>query len=247
MTGSELDGRQVEGRRAVHELLTAGRRRVRRIALAVRDDRRVLEELAALASEVGASVEWLLPEDLASRARTDAPQGVVAEADALVADDLEDLLADRSAFLVALDGVTDPHNLGAVLRSAEAAGATGVVIPRHRSAPITPTAVKAASGAVEHLRYALVGGIPAALERAARAQVWTVGLDGDGPIDLFELPLADEPLVLVLGAEGRGLGRLTRDRCDVVARIPMHGWTTSLNVSAAAAVACFEIARRRVP
>jgi len=246
MTKGELGGRQVEGRRAVRELLTAGRRRVRHVVLATITDARPLEELAALADASGATVEWIPPEELASRARTEAPQGVLAEAEPLVPDDLDELLDDPSAFLVALDGVTDPQNLGAVLRSAEAAGATGAIVPRRRSAPITPAAVKAAAGAVEHLRIAVVSGIPSALERARRSHVWTVGLDGRGPVDLFDLTLADQPLVLVLGAEGGGLGRLARDRCDVVARIPMLGRTTSLNVSAAAAVACFEIARRRV-
>ena len=107
--------------------------------------------------------------------------------------------------------------------------------------------MKSAAGAAEYLPCAVVGGIPAALERARRAHVWTVGLDADGSTEVFGLTLADEPLVVVLGAEGRGLGRLTRERCDVVASIPMRGPLDSLNVAAAAAVTCFEIARRRRP
>ena len=159
--------------------------------------------------------------------------------------DLDDLLAADDAFLVALDGVTDPRNLGAILRSAETAGATGVLLPRHRSAHITPVAAKAAAGAIEYLPMALVGGIPNALERAQRAGVWCVGLDERGERDLTELDLADQRIVIVLGAEGKGLARLTRDRCDMLVRIPMKGHVASLNVAAAATLACHEVARRR--
>ena len=148
-------------------------------------------------------------------------------------------------FLLALDGITDPGNFGAVLRTAECAGVTGVVLRSHRSARITPTVAKAAAGAVEHLRFAVVGGIPSALRTLSSHDVWTVGLDAAGPRPLHELELAGEAVALVLGAEGRGLARLVAQRCDVLASIPMHGTLGSLNVAAAAAVACFELARRR--
>ena len=150
----------------------------------------------------------------------------------------------QDAFLVALDGVTDPRNLGAVLRTAETAGATGAVLPGTGRAA-DPAAVKAAAGAIEYLPIALVAGIPCAIEQAGRAGVWSVGLDAAGTTPIYELPVADAPLMLVLGAEGRGLSRLARERCDVLASIPMHGHIESLNVAAAAAVACFEIASRR--
>ena len=146
---------------------------------------------------------------------------------------------------MALDGITDPGNFGAVLRTAECAGVTGIVLPRHRSARITPTVVKAAAGAVEHLRFATVPGIPSALRTLSSRDVWTVGLDAAGPRPLHELDLGDQAVALVLGSEGRGLSRLVAQRCDVLASIPLRGALGSLNVSAAAAVACFEIARRR--
>ena len=148
---------------------------------------------------------------------------------------------------MALDGVTDPGNLGAVLRVAETAGVTGVIVPRHRSARLSPAAVKAAAGAVEHLPVAAVSGVPALLDRAARAGVWSVGLDAEGEADVFALDVADRPLVVVLGAEGRGLSRLARERCDLVAAIPMRGALESLNVATAAAVACHAIARAHTP
>jgi 23S rRNA (guanosine2251-2'-O)-methyltransferase len=148
-------------------------------------------------------------------------------------------------FLVVLDGVTDPQNLGAVMRTALSAGATGVVIPRHHAVRLTPSAVKAAAGAVEHLPIALAPGIPAALQALGAEGVWSVGLDEDATTDIDDVALFEEPLALVLGAEGAGIAPLTRDRCDVLARIEMRGPLASINVSAAAAVACFAVARRR--
>jgi 23S rRNA (guanosine2251-2'-O)-methyltransferase len=151
----------------------------------------------------------------------------------------------RAPFLVALDGVTDPGNLGAILRSAECAGVSGVVLPRHRAVHVTPAATKAAAGAIEYLPMAVVGGLPAALARLRDAGVHVVGLDGAAATSLYDVAGGDGPVCLVLGAEGRGLSRLVRQRCDEVVALPMRGRLGSLNVSAAAALACFEIARRR--
>jgi 23S rRNA (guanosine2251-2'-O)-methyltransferase len=148
-------------------------------------------------------------------------------------------------FLVILDGVTDPHNLGAVMRSALCAGATGVVTGRRRSAPLSPSALKAAAGAAEYLPVALVPGIPAALMALAAGGVWTVALDPHAATPLWDLPIATQAVALVLGAEGRGLGRLVRQRCDLAVEIPLRGPLESLNVATAAALACFEVARVR--
>jgi 23S rRNA (guanosine2251-2'-O)-methyltransferase len=182
-------------------------------------------------------------------AQSDSPQGVIASADAVPEADLDALARPPEGaappFLVVLDGVTDPHNLGAVMRSALGAGATGLIVGRHRSARLTPTAVKAAAGAVEHLPVARVPGIPAALASLSSAGVWTVALTEGAPTSLWGLRLASEPVALVLGAEGRGLSRLARQRCDIAVGIPTAGPLGSLNVSAAAALACFEVARRR--
>ena len=147
--------------------------------------------------------------------------------------------------LLVVDGVTDPGNLGAILRTAECAGVTGIVLPRHRAARITPTVTKRAAGAIEHLSFAPVSGIPTALGTLAELGVWSVGLDVTADQTIWDLPVADAPLALVLGAEGRGLSRLVRRRCDVTARIPVSGRLDALNVSAATAVALFEVLRRR--
>jgi 23S rRNA (guanosine2251-2'-O)-methyltransferase len=240
---SSTGGDQVEGRRAVLELLRADRRRVRAVYLArgVEGDE-TIDEIAQLA---GRALRLVAPEKVDAIARTDAPQGVVAHAAPLPLADLDDLVAQDRAFLVALDGVTDPQNFGAILRTAETAGATGVLVPRHRAARVTPAVAKAAAGAIEYVPIAVVAGIPAALDRASRAGCWNVGLDERGERSLFDLDLADQAIVVVLGAEGRGLARLTKERCDQLVRIPMRGTIASLNVSAAAALVCHEVARRR--
>jgi 23S rRNA (guanosine2251-2'-O)-methyltransferase len=185
-----------------------------------------------------------------SLAATQSAQGVLARAQPLDEADLDDLAdrrrrARRAPFLVALDGVTDPGNLGALLRSAEGAGVSGVVLPRHRSVHVTPAVTKAAAGAVEYVPIALVGGLPTALAQLGRLGVWTIGLDGGADRSLFELTYLDEPVCLVLGAEGRGLSRLARERCHELVSIPLGGQLNSLNVAAAGAVACFEVARQR--
>lgn len=214
------------------------------------DDVPILYEIRELASDARVRLRPVRAGVLAAEARSEAPQGVLAHAAPLPEADFDALLTTgrgpwAAPFLVFLDGITDPQNLGALLRTAEGAGVSGVVLPRHRAAHITPTVAKAAAGAVEHLPMAVVGGLPTALAQARQAGVWTVGLDSGGDSSLFDLSLAAEPVALVLGAEGRGLGRLVRDRCDVVASIPLRGALPSLNVAAAAALACFEVTRRR--
>jgi 23S rRNA (guanosine2251-2'-O)-methyltransferase len=239
-----VGGERVEGRRAVSELLTAGRRRVRTVWVAAGRSAD-LAELADDAARRGFAVRRVTREELDDLAATEVPQGIVADADPIEPTSVDALLAAPRAFLVALDGVTDPQNLGAIVRTAETAGATGVVLPRHRAARITPAVTKAAAGAIEYLPIATAAGIPAAIIQAARADVWTIGLDADGDVTVDELAVADRPLMLVFGAEGRGLSRLARERCDVVARIPMHGHVASLNVGSAAAIACATVARVR--
>ncbi len=239
--GGDLGAETVEGIRPVRELLRAGRRRVHEVWLA-RDD---LDDLAELAARAGVPVRRVSPARLARAAGSAAPQAVLARAEPLPAVPYDRLLEDPACFLVAFDGVCDPQNLGAALRAACTAGATGAVLARSRSARLGPAAVKAAAGAVEHLPVAVVSGIPAALDRARRRGVWTVGLDEDGTTDVFDLVCADDRLVMVAGAEGRGLGRLTRQRCDLLARIPVAGPLPSLNVAAAVAVAAHAVARRR--
>lgn len=244
-----LGGTQVEGRQAVRELLLAGRRRVYEVLLSAEADRSdVIADIVELAAELRVPVTEVSRGRLDAISRTDAPQGVVARATELPSVPLEDLLGSadgRPPFLLAVDGVTDPGNLGALLRIAECAGVTGVVLPRHRAVHVTPTVTKAAAGAVEYLPMTLVGGLPTAVERIKQAGVWVVGLDAAAATSIHDLPVAGEGVCLVVGAEGTGLSRLVRQRCDLLAAIPLRGRLSSLNVASAGAVACFEVARRR--
>jgi 23S rRNA (guanosine2251-2'-O)-methyltransferase len=246
-----LGGEQVEGRRAVRELLSAGRRRVLEVWInEASGPSPLLDEIIELARRRQVRVRSVSGFLLQSEARSESPQGVLARADPLAETDLEDLVRTSREltppFLVALDGLSDPHNLGALLRTAECAGATGAVLPRHRSVQVTPTVAKVAAGAIEHVPIAVVPGIPGALSRLGNAGIWAVGLDPSAELSVFDLPIASEGLVVVLGSEGRGLSRLARQRCDLVVSIPQLGSLESLNVSAAGAVACYEVARRRM-
>lgn len=233
----------------MRELLLAGRRRVREVLLAADlDAADVIDDIVELAGDAHVPVRTISRGRIEALARTDAPQGVIASAAPLPEATLDELVErrdGRAAFLLALDGVTDPHNLGALLRSAEVAGVSGVLLPKHRAVHVTPTVAKAAAGAIEHLPIALVGGLPTALTRLRDAGVWSVGLDERGDATVWDLASLTEPVVLVLGAEGRGLSRLVRERCDQVARIPVQGRLDSLNVSVAGALACFEVTRAR--
>ncbi len=248
--GGELGGDQIEGRQAVLELLSAGRRPVRQLWLADgQDPSEQLDQIEALAVRRRVRVETVSRGRLDAEARTDAPQGVLARAKPIEPVSLDDLCAPGrggvAPFLLVVAGVTDPRNLGALLRSAECAGVTGVVLPRHRSAHLSPTVAKVAAGAIEHLAFSLVGGVPAALGQLAEAGVWSVGLAGEADRSLYDFPLGDGPVALVVGSEERGLAPLVRRRCDEIVAIPQHGAVPSLNVGVAGAVACFEVARQR--
>lgn len=245
-----LGGEQVEGRQAVRELLVAGQRRVREIWVSADPERNeVVGDIVDIARSMRVQVTDVARKRLDMQARSEAPQGVIAFAAPLEETELSDLLRRKpgtAPFLVAVDGVTDPGNLGALLRCCDGAGVTGVVLPRHRAVHITPTAAKAAAGAVEHVRMSVVGGLPAALARIKDAGIWVVGLDDAADRSLFELgDLATDGICLVLGAEGAGLSRLVRERCDLIVSIPMLGRLSSLNVSAAAALATYEVTRHR--
>ncbi len=240
-----LGGDQVEGRQAVREALL-GPRSVREVLLAADlDPAPILDDIRDLATEQRVALREVKRSALEAQARSEAPQGVIATVAPLQPTDLDVLTAVDRPFLLVLDGIHDPQNLGAILRTAEGAGVTGILLPRHRSVRVTAAVTKTAAGAVEWLPIAVVPGIPAALAELKSRGIWVVGLDQDADDAVWDLKVANEPVALVLGSEGSGLARLTRERCDVVAALPLAGRLGSLNVSAAAAVACYEIARLR--
>ena len=207
-----------------------------------------LEQLMELCREAGVRIQAEPREQLTRMARTDAHQGVVAFAKERKFLTIEDLLEQKTGvrrFFLAFDGVEDPHNLGALLRTADAAGVDGVILPERRSAPVTGTVAKTSAGASEYVRIARVTNLVRALEQMKRENVWCIGLDERGSQDYDQFDFAGTDCVLVLGSEGTGLHDLTKKTCDYLLRIPMAGSVPSLNVSVAGAVVMYEAARQR--
>lgn len=238
--------RRVTGLHPVRELLRSDHVVYRIDVAGTRGTSPVLAEIRTLAAERGVPVAETSHGDLEILAGDAAHQGVVATAPPFPYVDLDELPAGAGpALLVALDGVTDPHNVGAIARTAEAVGAGALLVPARRSAPVTAVAEKAAAGALAYLPVARVTNLARALQDLGRRGVWSVGLDGDVPLVIYDCDLLTQPVVLVIGAEGRGLSRLTRDRCDALVRLPMRGRIGSLNASVAAAVALYETIRAR--
>jgi len=241
-----LGGEQVEGRHAVLELLKARRRTIQRIYIAdAQDPADILDEIELLAQRLRVPTQLVSMARLDREARTEGHQGVMAIASRLDTVPLEKLLEHDNPFLLVCDGVTDPRNLGAMLRSADGAGVTGVVVPRHRSARISPTVTKTAVGAIEYLTFSDVGGIPTAIDQMNKAGILTVGLAGESSDSLYDLDLASTPVALVVGGEENGLAALTRKRCQAVVSIPQIGKIVSLNAGVAVSIAAFEVARQR--
>ena len=244
--GEGLGGDQVEGRRAVLELLLARRRAVRKIFIAdAQDASETLDAIEFEAQRQRVLVQLVSMTRLDREAKTEGHQGVMALADPLSTVSLDALIAGPSPFLLVCDGVTDPRNFGAMLRSAEGAGVTGVVVPRHRSARLSPTVTKTAAGAIEYLTFCDVGGVPTALDQLNRADVLTVGLAGEAKESLYDLDFSSGAVALVVGGEEKGLSTLTRKRCATVVSIPQFGRIGSLNAGVAVSVAAFEVARQR--
>jgi 23S rRNA (guanosine2251-2'-O)-methyltransferase len=241
------------GLHPVEEAVKAGRRRFDHVLVArEREDAR-LEQLVTLCRENGLRVRQESREQLTQLAQTPAHQGVVALVHPQEFLSIEDLFAPpqpkpeqpaAARLLLALDGVEDPQNLGALLRVADGAGVDGVVLTERRSAPLSPVAVKASAGATEHLRIARVVNLVRALEELKRQNLWIIGLDERGSSDYDQFDLTGN-CVLVLGREGAGLHDLVRRTCDHLLRIPMMGGVSSLNVSAAGAVVLYEASRQR--
>lgn len=237
------------GVHAVEEALRAGRRRFDHVMVArERNDDRVAR-LVAECRQAGVRIRQEARDQLTQAAGTTAHQGVVAMVRAQEFLAIEDLYqplpaASGARLLLALDGVEDPQNLGALLRVADGAGVDGIILTERRSAPLSPAAVKASAGAAEHLRIARVVNLVRALEDLKRQNLWIVGLDERGTSEYDQFDLTGD-CVLVLGREGAGLHDLVRRTCDHLLRIPMAGGVASLNVSAAGAVVLYEAFRQR--
>jgi 23S rRNA (guanosine2251-2'-O)-methyltransferase len=234
------------GLHPVEEAVKAGLRRFDHVCVArERSDHR-LQKLIDLCRDGGVRIRFEPREHLTRLAGTAAHQGVVAVVREKAVLEIEDLLTPQQTprLMLALDGVEDPQNLGALLRTADGAGVDGVVLTERRSAPLSPVAVKASAGAAEHVRIARVVNLVRALELMKEKNIWCVGLDERGAMDYDEYDYTGD-CALVLGREGAGLHDLVKKNCDHLLRIPMAGKVSSLNVSAAGAVVLYEAARQR--
>ena len=245
----EENENQLEGRNALTEALRSGRT-IDKVFIAAGDTDRGLQRLAADAKEAGAVVVPVDRRKLDAMSTTKAHQGVIALAAAREYFSVEDLLqeaADRgeAPLLVICDELSDPHNLGAILRCAECAGAHGVIIPKRRSVGLTATVAKASAGAVEYVKVAKVTNINATIEQRKEMGVWIFGTAAEGSIPMYKANLT-VPAAIVIGSEGDGMSRLVRQNCDVTVSIPMRGQINSLNASAAAAILLYEAVRQRL-
>jgi 23S rRNA (guanosine2251-2'-O)-methyltransferase len=233
-----LKQEMIHGIRPVIEALKSGRRKVFEIFDAVGD-----EEVANAASTRGVGIKRVSRQRVDELARGGVHQGVVARVEPYPYSGLEEILASPEPLILVLDGVTDPRNLGAVLRAADGAGTSGVVVPKDRTAGVTAAAVKASAGASEYVRVARETNLRRAIEKMKEAGLWVYAADAAGT-PYTELDLAG-PIGLVFGSEGRGLRRLVREACDGEVSIPMLGNIGSLNISVAAAVLLYEVRRQR--
>jgi 23S rRNA (guanosine2251-2'-O)-methyltransferase len=238
------------GRRPVYEALRAGRRRIYKLLLAegLSDKSGPVAELVSLARDAGVPVTGTPRREL-DRV-TDNHQGVVAQASPYAYFELDQLVAAVAALglpplFLLLDLLQDPQNFGSLLRTAEAVGVHGIIIPDRRAVGVTPAVVSASAGAVEHLRVAQVTNLARTIEELKEHDVWVAGLEATPGAELYDRADLRGPLALVVGSEGSGLRRLVREKCDFLVRLPMHGRVASLNAAVAGSVALYEVDRQR--
>lgn len=244
---AEADG-IIEGRNAVIEALRAGET-IDKIYLQKGETGKTLGHIASKARAAGVVVVEADRRKLDAMSRTHSHQGVIALAAVREYVSVQSILDAAAAkgeppLLVVCDEISDPHNLGAILRTAECAGAHGVIIPKRRSAGLTAVVAKTSAGAVSHLPVARVANLPSLLKQLKKEGLWIFGAAADGPVSLYEADLKG-PAAIVIGSEGSGMSRLVAETCDVLVRIPMKGKLNSLNASAAAAILLYEAVRQR--
>ena len=248
MDTPELPEDMLAGRNAVMEALK-GSSRINRLMVADGSSEGSIRELIAVAKEKGVPVQFLERSKLDSMAKGIRHQGVLAQVSPVEYVELEDILSkarekQEDPFIILLDELEDPHNLAAILRSADAAGAHGVLIPKRRSCPLSATVAKTSAGAVEHVPVARIGNIVQTIKALKEEGLWVAGADMDGK-NYYETDLTG-PLLLVVGSEGQGIGRLVKEQCDFIVRIPMLGAINSLNASVAGSVLMFEVTKQRL-
>ena len=245
----EENENQLEGRNALTEALRSGRT-IDKVFIASGDTDRALQHLAAQAKQAGAVVVPVDRRKLDAMSQTRSHQGVIALAAAREYYTIDDILQTatergEAPLLVICDELSDPHNLGAILRSAECAGAHGVIIPKRRSVGLTATVAKASAGAVEYMKVAKVSNINNAIAELKEKGVWIFGTAAEGSVPMYQADLT-VPAAIVIGNEGDGMSQLVRKNCDMLLAIPMKGQISSLNASAAASILLYEAVRQRI-
>ena len=238
----------IEGRNAVTEALRAGRS-IDKIFIAKGEVDKTLGHIASKARDMGVVVVEADRRKLDAMSATHAHQGVIALAAVREYDSVDRILEiarerGEDPFVIVCDEISDPHNLGAIIRTAECVGAHGIVIPKRRSAGLTSIVGKTSAGAAEHMAVARVANLPAAIKELKSRGLWVYGTAAQAPAGMWSTDLTG-PVCLVIGSEGDGMGRLVTENCDVLVSIPMHGHVNSLNASAAAAVLMYEVLRQR--
>ena len=245
---AELSEDILLGRNAVREAIKSGRS-INRILIAEGSHGGSISEIINLAKERHLVLQSISTDKLDTLCGGQRHQGIAAYAapvDYVELDDILNLAKDRGEdpFLILLDELEDPHNLGAILRTADAVGAHGILIPKHRSCPLSSVVAKTSAGAVEYVPVARIGNVAQTLEGLKKQGLWVAGADMDGTENYYEANLTG-PIVLVIGSEGHGVSRLTKEACDFIVKIPMRGKVNSLNASNAAAILAYEILKQR--
>jgi len=238
----------IEGRNAVTEALRAGRN-IDKIYIAKGEVDKTLGHIASRAREMGIVVVEADRRKLDSMSVTHAHQGVVALAAVREYSSIDDILSiaeerGEAPFVIVCDEISDPHNLGAIIRTAECVGVHGIIIPKRRSAGLTSIVGKTSAGAVEHMAVARVSNLTAAIKELKERGLWVYGTAANAPAGMWQTNLTG-PICVVIGSEGDGMGRLVTENCDVLVSIPMHGKVNSLNASAAASILMYEVLRQR--
>jgi len=244
-----LMSEKIYGRKPVLEALRSGNRSVSRVYLMQGSRDGILNQIEAHAQAKGIPITLETRHRMDTMAGNDKHQGAIAVAEDYKYSDLQDILdtareKNEPAFMILLDEIEDPHNLGAIIRSADAAGVHGVVIPKNRAVEVNSTVIKSSAGAAEHVTTVKVTNMNDTIRKLKDMNIWVVGADGNATKNFFEYDFR-QPVALVIGNEGKGIRRLVKENCDELVKIPMAGKMSSLNASVASAILLFEVARQR--
>lgn len=238
----------VEGRNPVIEAIRGGRE-IDKILIAKGSEQGSINKIIGMAKDKKIVIQYVEKAKLDSMSETKAHQGVIALVTPYSYVEVDDIIKaaedkNEDPFIIILDEIEDPHNLGAIIRTAECGGAHGVIIPKRRAVGLTPVVIKSSAGAVEHMNIAKVSNIASTIEELKKRGIWIYGADMEGKHEYFQKDLTG-PIAIVIGSEGKGIGRLIKEKCDFLVKIPMKGKVSSLNASVAASVMMYEVLRQR--